>query len=217
MLRLNVSKVKSYWKERGAFGLIKRVILRIINPFFSYCPLNFYVISSLPQIQQQPRCSLEFRQGSRADTDLIVRLIKDRDESYVRERVKFLFDNGGKVFLAFSEGKLVHTAWLHYCPGVCRTHPHVTIKEDEAFMGHCYTHPEFRGKNILTVALQHLVKCAAIDNKHRCIGTTVPQNIPAIRGIEKAGLSFVGKMRRFRLFGKMLNNQWDSSRLSGPE
>jgi len=217
MPRVTVSKVKSYWRGYGTLGLAKKAVACVCRPFFSFHPLNFYVISGLPQTQHQPRCPLEFREGSREDIDLIVDLIKDKDESSVREHLTFLFDNGGKLFLAFSEGKLVHVAWLHYCPGIRQTHPHVTIKEDEAFMGHCYTLPEFRGNSILPAALQHMIRYAVAQNKKRCIGSTSPYNIAAIKGIERAGFSFVGKLRRFRLFGKMLNNQWDSSRLSGPE
>ena len=217
MPRISASKVKSYWKEYGTFRLVEKVIARICRPFFSYHPLNFYVISGLPQRRHQPRCPVKFREGSREDIDLIVDLIKEKDELSVLERLTFLFDSGGKLFLAFSKGKLVHTAWLHYRLGVCRTHPHVTIKEDEAFMGHCYTPPEFRGNSILPAALQHMIRYAVAQNKKRCIASTYPYNIAAIKGIERAGFSFVGKLRRFRLFGKMLNNQWDSSRLSGPE
>lgn len=210
-IKLSARKVKSYWRQYGTLALAKKIILRICLPFFSYEPLNFYVISGLPQTQHQPRCLLEFREGSREDIDLIVDLIKDKNESSVREHLTFLFDNGGKLFIAFSEGKLVHTAWLHYRPGVCRTHPHVTIKEDEAFMGHCYTPPEFRGNSILPAALQHMIRYAVAQNKKRCFVSTSPKNLAAIKGITKAGFSFVWKKQKFRLFGKMLNNQWVSS------
>jgi len=220
MARITVSKVKSYWKEHGTLGLAKKAVVCVCSPFFAYHPLDFYCISGSPKAQLQSRCPLEIRKGSTEDTTLIDDMLKDTyesAESTVRKGVKRWFDSGGEVFLAFSEAKLVHVAWLHYCPGVREVYPHVKIEKDEAYIGQCDTHPEFRGKNIYPVALQHISGYAVSRNKKRCFITTTPKHVASIKGIEKAGFSFVGKLRRFRFFGKMLNNQWVSSKLLGPE
>lgn len=217
MPRISVSKVKSYWKKYGTLGLAKKVVLRACSPFFSYNPLNFYGMAGLPQTQLKPRCPLEICRGSPEDIDLMEDMLSYMNEATVRKQIREYFDNGGELFLAFSGGKLVHIAWLHYCAGTDKVYPHVKIDKDEAFIGRCDTHPAFRGKNIYPVVLQHIVRYAATKNKHRCFITTAPTLVASIRGIEKAGFSFVGKLRRFQLFGKIFNNQWVSSDTISPD
>lgn len=102
--------------------------------------------------------------------------------------------------------------WLLHREGYDVVHSHIEIGGDEAFIGRCDTHPVFRGKNIYPVVLQHIVRYAATKNKHRCFITTAPTLVASIRGIEKAGFSFVGRLRRFRLLGKLFNNHWISSK-----
>jgi GNAT superfamily N-acetyltransferase len=210
--KLSADKLRAYWKRYGTLILTKKIILRIISPLFSYTPLNFYGISGLPLTQIHPRCPLEIRKGGPEDIDLIVEssVYTDYiDGASVPERIKYLL-NTGEMFLAFSEGRLVHVAWLHYGPGVREVFPHVKIMADDAFIGRCQTHPEFRGKNIYPAVLQHMVRYAVAKNKKRCFISTSPTITASIKGIEKAGFFFVGKLRRFRLFGKIFNNRWMS-------
>lgn len=211
MPRISVNKVKSYWQKHGTLGLVKKVLSRFCSPFFSYNPLNFYGIAGLPQTQLKPRCPLEIRMGGPKDIDSMEEMLSYMNEAAVRKQIRENFDNGGELFLAFSVGKLVHIAWLHYCVGTEKVYPHVKIDMDEAFIGRCDTHSEFRGNNIYPAVLQHIVRYAAANNKRKCYITTAPTLAASIRGIEKAGFSFVGKLRRFRFFGKTFNNQWVSS------
>lgn len=212
-MKVIASKVKLYWRQHGTLAMVKRIILRICLPFFSYNPINFYVICGLPKVAVQPRCQLEIRKGSPKDISLLVDFPDETNEVAVRERAKYFFDKGGELFLVFSEGKLVHIAHLCYYPGIRETHPleiHPIseLKEDEVFIGFCQTHPEFRGKGIYPATLQHIVRYAVAQNKKRCFISSSPANLASIRGIERAGFSFLEKKRKFRLFGKMFNNQW---------
>lgn len=211
MPRISVSKVKTYWKEYGTLALAKKVVLRIRSFLFWYKQLDFYGISGLPQTDVQPRCPLEIRRGSEQDIDLMVQMLNYLDEATARKRERYLFDNGGKVFLAFSKGNLVHIAWLFYYPGAREAYFQVKLKQAEAYISSCHTHPEFRGNNIYPAVLQHIVGHAAKENRNRCFISSDATNSPSIKGIKKTGFSFVGKMRIFRLFGKTFNNHWISS------
>ena len=218
----NVSKVKSYWKEYGVLGLVKKAVFRVLLPVFSYNPIDYYVISGPPQTRHQPRCPLEIRKGSMEDIDLIVEVLSDKDEAVVRKQIEYFLDKGGELFLAFSEGRLAHVARLYNYPGICEVHPlevgpFIKLKVDEVYIGHCRTHPDFRGKGIYPVMLQHIMGYVAEKNKKRCFGSVTPGNLASIKGMKKAGFSFIQRKRKFRLFGKMFNNQWVSSKLSGPE
>lgn len=217
MFGISVGKAKSYWKEHGTLALVKKIVLRICRPFFSYEPLNFYFIVGLPQARLEARCPLEVRKGGPGDIDLMMEMLSYMDEATVHKQIREYFDNGGELFLAFSEGRLVHIAWLHYSSGAEKVYPHVNIKKDEAFIGRCDTHPGFRGNNIYPVVLQHIVRYATAKNINKCFISTAPTLVASIRGIEKAGFSFVAKLRKFRLFGKSFNNQWVSSDTVKPD
>jgi L-amino acid N-acyltransferase YncA len=202
-------KIKSYWKQHGTLELLSKVVLRVRSFDFSYRPLYFYRIMAMPQIMVKPLCPLEIREGTLEDIDLMVEMLKYKymDGAVAREWERYLFDKGGEVFLAFSEGNLVHIAWLFCSPGIREPDYTVKIKQDEAFISSCDTHPESRGKNIYPAVLQHIVGYATAKNKKRCFISTAPTNLASIKGIEKAGFSFVGKIRQIRLFGMTFNNR----------
>jgi len=210
-------KIKKYWKEQGMFKLLKRGIFRALQFIFSYNPINYYVIYGKPETPSQPRCPLTIRKGGPEDYALIDEMLKDSYESpdaILRKRVKICFDSGADVFLSFCGNKLVNVSWLHYWSRIHKVYPHIKIREDEAFIGHCETHAEFRGKNVYPVVLQHIMDYAADNNIKRCYVRTIPKHIASIKGIEKAGFSFVARKHRFVLFSKMFNNKWDSSKFS---
>jgi GNAT superfamily N-acetyltransferase len=211
------NRTKNLIKEYGLLGFLKKILQRGCSFVFWYRTLNFYGICDVPQTNLQSRCPLEIRKGGPENLALIVDLLDDIDEAAVRKRIKYLFDNESTMFLAFSEGKLVHIAWLHYYPGIRESYFSVRIKRDEAYISSCQTHPDYRGKNIYPVVLRYILRYAAATKKNRCFISSSPTNWASIRGIEKVGFFFVGKMRTFRLFGKIFNNQWVSSDTVSPD
>lgn len=211
-MAMNKYKVRLYWEKHGTLGLLKKAL-----PFlFSCVPLNFYSISRLPQNKIRPKCPVDIRKGSIDDIQIIIDLLGTDDPEIITGQIKHLFNTGGELFLAFSENTLVHVARLRHYPGVLKTHPFerdplIKIRNDEVYIGHCETRSNFRGMNIYPAVLQHIVKLAFEDGKKRCFISSAPWGIVSIKGIEKAGLSFVGQKRRFRIFGKIFNSLWSSS------
>lgn len=206
-----MARIKGLIKKYGILGLLKKALRKICSFVFWHKTLNFYAISSVRKTSIEASCPLEIRKGGWEDIDLIAGMLKDTDESVVSKRVKYLLDNGGEMFLAFSKGQLAHIAWLLYSPGICEASHSVKIKQDEAYISSCYTHHRLRGRNIYPAVLQHILEYATARNVDTYFISTDSSNIASIKGIEKAGFSFVGKLRIFRLFGKKFNNEWDSS------
>lgn len=213
-MAINRNKIKLYWEKHGTLNLLKKAL-----PFlFSYVPLNFYCISYLPENKIQPKCPLEIHKGSLDDIELIIDFMGDVDKEMIYGQIKYLFDTGGEMFLAFSEGELAHVARLRHYPGVLEVNsverdPLIKIKKDEVYIGHCQTAGRYQGKNIYPAVLQHIIRYAFENGKKRCFGSSSPSGKASIRGIEKAGFSFVCQKRRFRLVGKIFNNLWSSSEM----
>ena len=67
---------------------------------------------------------------------------------------------------------------------------------------------------LVTKDINLRVKAKSVGIYSEDYTTDKVQDIATIhKGIEKAGFSFVGKLRRFRFLGKTFNNNWDSSRV----
>ncbi len=191
---------------------------RALRFLCSYVPLNFYHVSRIPEVEVQPGCSLEIRRAEPADIPLISQCLDPSESDVVSEQIRHLFNGGGEAFLAFSDGKLVHVARLRYYPGVVNTKhperdPRVKIRIDEAFIGHCQTLNGFCGRRIYPAILQHMARHVLLNGKNRCFICASPSNRASVKGIQTAGFTFVSKVRRLRLFGKIFNDVWCSPEL----
>lgn len=187
-----------------------KALTHLVSVIFSYKPLYLYRISDLTRNDQQSRCPLEIRIGSREDIDLIVQLLDYADEAFVRKRTENAFSKGAEAFLAFNNGKIAHISWLFYPPIVREQLMILKLKPSEAHIATCYTTAAFRGMNIYPAMLQHILRYAAEKRIERVYIASSPQNIASIRGIEKAGFLKVKTIKGFVLFGKLFNIDWES-------
>lgn len=214
-----MARIKSLIKKYGIVGFIKKALRRICSFVFSYRPVYIYGISSLPSHNLEPRCPLEIRKGTEQDTDLVLELMNHiKHNAYLNpirkrallHRLKARFDGGNEPFLAFGEGTLAHVSWLFHPPKVKETLLEAHIGNDQRLIGVCLTVPEFRGKNIYPVVLQHILRNVFAQGIKTVFITTSPSNIASIRGIEKVGFRRLKKVRGFILFGKKFNHYWQA-------
>jgi len=211
-----IKRINKYRKEQGTIRMIMKGIHRIAQFVFSYCPMNYYIIQGKPQNQAKALCAVTIREGKAEDYALIDAMLKDSYKSpdaVIRRQAKDCLNSGADVFLGFCEGKLISVSWLHYWPGSRVVYPEVTIREDELLFGHFEIHPDYRGKRIYSVLLQHHMNHAAEKGVKRCYVRTITKHTVSIKGIEKAGFTFASRNHRFILFGKMFNKKWDSSKV----
>lgn len=64
-------------------------------------------------------------------------------------------------------------------------------------IGDCFTNDQYRGKGIYPAVISHILnKFIPKNNVYMLVS---PENIPSIRGIEKAGLRLIGRLRCLRI------------------
>ncbi len=211
-----IDKVRSYYRRHGILRLLGTVISRISSMVFLHLRLNFYCVSSVPSRDIKPACPIDIRKGSLEDIELIADFAGGEDLRNAPDRTRYFLNNGGEIFLAFSEGKLAHIARLCHYPGIINLnpleiHPLVRIEKDEVFIGFCQTSPDFRGMNIYPAVLQYIIKYAFERNYKRCFISTSSTSTASIRGIEKAGFLPVGHVHKYKVLGKMFDRSWSSS------
>jgi hypothetical protein len=157
-----------------------RLLKKSLAFLFSYVPLNFYCISSLPPKKIQSKCPLHIRKGSIDDFQQIADFLENDDP----EQVKLLFNKDRESFLAFSGNMLVHTATLCH------------LKKDEVRICYCETRSNFRGMNIYPTILQYLINYSFTHGKKKCFIDAAPSNKASIRGRD-ADLRFLEKYLPF--------------------
>ncbi len=64
-------------------------------------------------------------------------------------------------------------------------------------IGDCYTNNKYRGKGIYPTVIRRVLK--QFIPKNNVYMLVSPENIPSIRGIEKAGLQLIGRLKCLRI------------------
>lgn len=211
MLDSGIKKVRFYWEAYGFIGCLKRTLRRMLCFFFAYRPLDFYGIFGLPSNQIETKCSLDIRKGTIKDVPLVEEINSHIiDKTAFRKWISHAIDQKSEMFLAFSDGRLAHVSWLHHHHEIQENDFLVRIDSSESYIGSCHTAAQFRGQNIYPAVLQHIVEYVVESGKNRCFICAYNKNRASIKGIEKAGFSFVEKKRTFKLLGRVFNNIWIS-------
>lgn len=200
MSRFSLERISSLRRKYGTWGFIKRALVVTSNFIFSYRPLVIFAIKGVPENPAKPSCLIEIRKGGPRDTDLIINAISNEmDPAFVREYMQYHFQSGGELFLAFSSGKLAHYCWMFFYPGFKEQLAYIHLKSDEAHIATAHTTPEFRGKNIYPVVLQHLLNYAKTKGINTIYITSLLKNTASVRGIEKAGFSKFGTIHGIKI------------------
>jgi len=184
-------------------------ILRVFKFFFSYGIFNFYGIVCSQKLQVQPRVPLKIRQGVREDILSVNEMYFMGKSSVIRGQNQ-LFDKGCQMYVGFVDNRPVSVGWLFCGSEFFGVGLRVKIKPDEAFILGCYTHPDFRGKNIYPSMLYYLLEDAEKKGKKKCFLHTDLCNKASNAGVKKVGFSFIERRHIFRSFGQVFNGNWNS-------
>jgi RimJ/RimL family protein N-acetyltransferase len=120
--------------------------------------------------------------------------------------LKERFEKGDKPYLAFCGRVLAHVAWVCKRPEVemGEIWGSLAFRDNEAYIMDCNTFFTFRGKNIYPVVLQRILKDLAAEKVGKVYIGCRTSNKASLKGIRKAGFSFVKTIRAVRLFGRKI-------------
>lgn len=211
---METATMRSCLKKCEVIRSARKTLFEVVTTVFAYYPLNFYSMTDLSSRDVQCHVELVVRQGTLGDMRMIddlLALTYVSPDATSRRNLGKCFDSGGRVFLAFSNGRLVHAAWLHDKKSAEHVFSYIEMKPDQALIGQCCTDPEYRGKSVYPFMLQQLARYAFSENFRKCYITTTPRHTPSVRGILKAGFALEGTLHRFRLLGLTFNSRWKCS------
>lgn len=102
-------------------------------------------------------------------------------------------EQNGDEFTITKQGQLVHRSRIfhksHLLSNFHFTQPLITI-------GDCLTDDQFRGMGIYPKVISYLGK--KFSPSHQVYILVAPDNVPSIKGIEKAGFTFMARLQGFR-------------------
>jgi hypothetical protein len=115
------------------------------------------------------------------------------------------------VFRDAASGALGHISWLYY-----NGDPNQTLRlgDGECEIRFCLTFPEFRGRGLYPAALRAIQRYLSERGFERCFICVMDDNLPSIRGIEKSGFRFAGRVRLRKMFGIPIGGNLDTKHLT---
>jgi ribosomal protein S18 acetylase RimI-like enzyme len=113
-----------------------------------------------------------------------------------------VFDGVTDFFVHRDGGRIGHISWLYY-----KDHPNrlLRLSEGECEIKFCLTFPTFRGRGLYPAALSAIQAYLTQQGYQRCFICVKEDNIPSIRGIEKAGFHRLGSLRMLKAFGLQIS------------
>jgi len=113
----------------------------------------------------------------------------DTEEKPIPEMEKWLSQHSSKYPVFFSKSEQLITGWASITPWSDR------CAYSSAVENSIYVHPSFRGQNIGTKLLEHLIQVARELNYHTMIARIGERNPVSMRLHLKAGFKSIGIMR----------------------
>jgi RimJ/RimL family protein N-acetyltransferase len=120
------------------------------------------------------------------------------------------YDRVTDFFVYRPNGRVGHISWLYYHDDPNRL---LRLRTGECEIKFCLTLPEFRGCGVYPAALKTIQRDLRQRGFQRCFICVDRDNLPSIRGIEKAGFRRVGDVRLRKLFGMQISRRRSTVRL----
>ncbi len=161
--------------------------------FIDRYPVYAADVKAVPEPEARPELLLE-----KLSNERLMELCRHQPEFHRQaERLTEFPFNDAWGLLAGDE--LVHVSWM-VTPEhdrLCKERA-IRVQDGEVEITHCFTSEAWRGKGIYPHAIRLLCQQARAMNVKRVMMTTHQTNVASQRGIEKAGLRFVGTVRQMR-------------------
>lgn len=116
-----------------------------------------------------------------------------------------LYDGVKDCFIYKNDGMLGHISWIYYKNDPNRI---IDLAVDEGEIKYSLTLPQFRGKGIYPATLIKIQRSLGKNGYRRVYICAKNDNLPSIRGIEKAGFKFITEINVIKIMGIQLNKRY---------
>ncbi len=116
-----------------------------------------------------------------------------------------LYDGVEDFFIYRKNGEIGHISWIYYKDDPNRI---IKVHDGEGEIKYSLTLPQFRGKGIYPATLIAIQKYLREHGHRRVYICAKHDNLPSIKGIEKAGFKFVTNINLIKIMGIQVNKKY---------
>ena len=157
--------------------------------------------SQVASEQIEPVVPITIRKAELGDLEIVEHDLKPIPWEFQVHR----FDGVKDFFTAVDNKKIRHISWIYYQDDPNRF---IRLGSKDAEIKYCLTLPEHRGKGIYPAVLREVIGYLKEKGFMRVFITVQEDNIPSIRGIEKAGFKCVGRVRLLKIMGVQVSRKY---------
>ncbi|MBU1727517.1 MAG: hypothetical protein KJ880_07795 [Candidatus Omnitrophica bacterium] len=189
---------------RPLVRLFRSIYYGVTRFVFERAVLNVYLNKGEASLSVMS--GLEIVDVSNKEKYLLVSCIGDY---LTQNKFESRIQRGDACFAAFFNDKPVHFSWVSFDKAVIReVRKSYHLSQEQAYIYHCFTHPEFRGRDIYPIVLARIVKGLQLKGKKHFFISTAANNLASQKGILKAGFHQVESIIFLRILGfKFYNNK----------
>ncbi|HET6459784.1 MAG TPA: GNAT family N-acetyltransferase [Syntrophales bacterium] len=120
-----------------------------------------------------------------------------------------LYDGVKDHFIYKKNGVIGHISWIYYKNDPNRI---IELRSDEGEVKYSLTLPEFRGKGIYPEALREVQRYLKEKGYKMLYICTREDNVASVRGIEKAGFTFIKRINLIKVLGMQVSKRYATGR-----
>lgn len=143
----------------------------------------------------------QIRQGDLVELEQIAGKFRPLPWEFLCHR----YDGVKDFFVAQSAGEIQHISWIYY-----RQDPNRLLRLGalDAEIKYCLTLEAFRGRGLYPKVLATIARFLSERGFKRVFICVHKNNFPSIRGIEKAGFKYVGRIRLVKIMGFQVSRKF---------
>jgi len=188
---------------------LRRIYYRTKDFIFKKEVLNIYSNKFIPTLDiSKTYDKLEIRQCFKEDSHLILAVGDNISVEKLNSRLK----RNDSCFVALLDGIPVHFSWVSFdLMRISEISYEHKLRKNEAFIYHCFTCPEFRGKGIYPFVLSYIAGLLRKNGTKNILISAIKRNESSCRGILKAGFAqdtfiFYLRLLGIKFYHKMQNS-----------
>ena len=186
----------------GKFGLISHILQKTRQRYFTNPEMVIMerCKTDMPPKPMKQLDTLHFIEGTYDHVFEIADLLNPINKvHYVKDLIHRL-DAGYHVFLGYIKKDLAYALWVTTQETkvyVEEINNELSLKPGAAYLIDGFTSPNYRGYGIHTLGLDYVARQALnMENCTHVVGLALADNTPSIRGFEKSGYKYKGRIAR---------------------
>jgi GNAT superfamily N-acetyltransferase len=181
-------------------NLARRLYYNTRSFIFEQVILNIYAQEATASVKISP--FLRQLEVSQATGEQCLQQVRQAGDFLSQDKLRDRINNRDICFFALLNKKPIHFSWISFnrahISEIKRT---FTLSAGQAYIYHCFTHPDFRGRGTFPFTLSNISDYLRRTGVEDIFISSAENNRSSNEGIVKAGFSVISRINYLRLLG----------------